>query len=393
MIHLTPTRPGSSLTGCSERINTALKHRLMLYPHSVAGQAEPPIFPQRPFTYPSVVNTEYPSHDLGAETFCLGPDDCFYTSLDFTAATSGSGFGLLAPSISNMVMNEGEEAGKPGQLTIYGIFGTDPWPDGSVQVGGTIEMKNGIPVVTGGKSVNIESWDPGQIVVDLPLSENGSAGNVQVIARQHVSNVAQLTEWRSQMDQFSFTISGPGSLLQQQNFAFHLRADIRKWRKVIHQAPIEPDNVPIASASDSEATVISSGSYPAKSGDTYKWKGSPKLVNFFGAPAGSNTFFLTGTAVDSTHMTFAVDDLALLGGTCSACNSSGTCTPFPLFVQGPFGWFSSWSGGPAPSNTEFEYSNSGDSVSIKKGSMSGSGIGLDCTPVSADADKGDFTWA
>ena len=355
----------------------------------VPGKANPPIFPQRPFTYASVVNTEYLYHDLGFNTDL--DSKIAGTKLIFTPSAEGSGFGLLAPSISYMVMNEGDDSivGEPGQLTIYGIFGNDPGEGGSVQVGGTIEMQNGIPVVIGGKSVDIESWNLDHIVVDLPLSGTGSAGNVQVAANGHVSNVAQLTEWRNQSDQFAFTLNSAGSLQQQQNFAFHLRADIRKWRKVIHDPPTEPFVI-IISANDSMATVSSTGSASGLS-VTESWTGSPALVNLWGSPGVSNNFFaFVGGAVDSEHMSFGVVVLSQDGLTCKVCEPGLDCTTSNLTVSGPASWFGLWTSQPIYFTADFDYS--GDTVFIKNGSMSGSGIGIGCSSLS-DKARGNFTWA
>lgn len=85
-----------------------------------------------------------------------------------------------------------------------------------------------------GQDVHVVSWSPSQIVVELPLSGLGSAGNVQVAVRNHMSNVAQLTEWKGK---FTFTIAGPGSLMAKTVYDVHLRDDIRKWRNQIHFPP------------------------------------------------------------------------------------------------------------------------------------------------------------
>jgi hypothetical protein len=351
--------------------------------------------PQRPFDWGSAVQ------DAGYHTEeCPGLFPENGTTCGFDAATdafliiaantkSESQFSLLAPSISYMTMNEGNVSGtSAGQLTINGIFGSE---QGSVMVGGKIDTSDRIPVVKDGLDAQIKSWSPSgdQIVVELPLSGLGSAGNVQVVVRNHFSNVAQLTEWRTQSDQVTFTLFGSGSLQQQQNYGLHLRADIRQWRKVIHFPPSEPEGRPIASAQDSTATISSSGTATDAFDQTFKWSGSRSLINLFGSPGGlDNIFFLNGQFNDSKHMTYAVDALSTDGGTCTICGPSG-CSTSPLYSTGPFGWFSLWVLQPTYSNAEFEID--GDSVSIK-GDMSGSGTDFVCSPTNDVPLHGKFTW-
>jgi hypothetical protein len=355
------------------------------------------VFKQRPFDWGSANNDAFLHFE------CPGLSPANGTKCGYDAVTksflviepnpkSQSEFTLLAPSISYMKMDEGEDnAGNKAQLTINGIFDSG---QPSVMVGGSIDTSSrGIPVVTGGKDVDVVSWSPSQIVVTLPYSGLGSAGNVQVTVRDHVSNVAQLTEWRSQPDQVTFTLTGAGTLQQQQNSGLHLRADIRQWRNVIHDPPIEPGELevrPIASANDSTATISSSGTATfAKS--SWSWKGSDTLTNFFGsARVADNYFFLNGVITDSKHMTFALDDIATHGGTCTECGV-GICTERPLFATGPFGWFSSWAG--VPTYTDAQFETNGDSVSIKGDTMSASGIGNACGPTNDLTLRGNFNWA
>jgi hypothetical protein len=299
------------------------------------GTKEDP--PQRPFDYASVLG-DLADFDLQSDP---NPEN-FGTHLQFTRnpdQASGQ-FVLLAPSISYMVMNEYKQ-----QLMINGIFGTDPRHDGSaasVQVGGTINTQNGVQVVENGKNVNIASWAPDQIVVDLPLSGDGSAGNVQVNARGHLSNVAQLTEWRGDQD-FHFTISGPGSLQQQQVYSLHLRADIRKWRRVIHKPPDEPQGQ-VVSANDSTGTHSSNGTdvvtFPGPPSCTVTaiWSGSGALVNMLlGAP--DNTLLLSEplpSVYDSEHMPgLYMVALSIHGMTCTRTDCTGVPTKETEPVFGP----------------------------------------------------------
>jgi hypothetical protein len=280
------TSPGAPVTQC------------------VPGSAPSGIFPQRPFEYPQVQN-DLPLHSLGNTSTA---------KLNFTPNPYvPTSFGLLAPSISNMQVDETMGAG--GQLKISGIFGQDPRPNGSVQVGGA--------------DANIAKWAFDQIVVDLALS--GSAGDVQVKVRGHKSNVARLTDWRS--NSFIFTYKENGSLQIQTTYNMHFRADVRKYRKMIHFEPDEPSGA-IQSANDSTATFVGNGSGPGTA-ETFSLKGSGALVNVLMPSAVSdNIFALGGLIGDSKNMTFDVVAGSSHGCTCTACHVGG-CQDSGMGVFGP----------------------------------------------------------
>lgn len=257
-----------------------------------SGAAQPPVFAQRSFDYTEVI-VDLPQHHLGND----GKAQLIFTKNPYI----DSNFGLLAPSISNMSVDEFK--GKGGQLTINGIFGQDPRPNGSVQIGGM--------------DATIESWSANSIVVDLNSSGSLSAGDVQVKVRLHKSNVARLTEWRG--NQFNFTIAGNGSLQLALNYNLHFRADIRKFREHIHVAPREPIGGSLA-ATDSTGTYSATGSGPGI-GETFNWSGSGALVYVSkNMPITGITFFeATAQIVDSTHLKSTV-------GAASEANAGATCT-------------------------------------------------------------------
>ncbi len=341
---------------------------------------------QRPFDYTSA-KADLANHGLA---FDPNPDNLGAT-LQFTAGSNGA-FVLLAPSIGNMVMDENK-----GQLTINGIFGTDPRAGGpaSVQVGGTIDTSSGVPIVSGGENVNIESWAPDNIVVDLPLTGNGSAGNVQVIVRQHTSNVAQLTEWRG--DQYTFNFTGQGSQQQQQSYTFHLRADVRQWRPVIHKPPVEPTGI-IRSANDSTGNFQSSGTAVWQNGGSSlsdTWKGSGTLVNsVLGVAPSDNIVNFTGFIDNSQQITASVNAASSTGLSCKSC-SNGSCSTYADSVGGP-------------SEDESTLGSSGIIVTqaytfaldAKSGIMGGNfdynvppDLPPGCEPVNPPTAQGSFKWA
>jgi hypothetical protein len=285
----------------------------------VAGPASAPVFPQRPFDYGQVVNTEFAWHGLGK--FSLVTSKHFGLELDFnrTPKGSGSSFGLLAPSIFNMGV---DETGLPsGRLAISGIFGTDPRATGGAG-----------SVLVGGKEANIESWDPNTIVVDLALSGDGAAGDVQVVARGYKSNVARLTEWRGP---FQFTIVGNGSLKLQSDFNLHFRMDIRKVRTQIHFPPSDAVGGALESK-DSTAAYAASGSGPGIN-ETFGWSGSGSMVDgILNPPLTNVVVFDAGFGiVDSTHLqgTVASVTYGSTGATCTveAPGRPPQMSPLPIF--------------------------------------------------------------
>jgi len=282
------------------------------------GEAGFNFIPQRPFDYTQVA-TDVAMHHLNLYQGTNGAAEITFTR-NFRPNMS-SNFGLLAPTISYLSMDEINQ-----QLTIHGVFGED---QGKVTVGGT--TKDG-SVVDGGQEVHVASWDWDHIVVDLPLTGAGSAGNVQVTARMHTSNVAQLTEWRSN----SFTWAyNEGTLQEQTTYDIHLRADIRKYRKIIHKAPDEPMTTSISSANDSTATFLGSGK-ASSLGASYTLSGQGTLSNV--QVGGTNNFFILAGHVDhGTQVTFALAAVSTNGCTCTVC-VAGNCTSSPMPVFGPSNW-------------------------------------------------------
>jgi hypothetical protein len=217
-------------------------------------------------------------------------------------------------------MTVDETKGQSGQLTINGIFGNDPRPGGS---DGSVEV--------GGAGAHINSWNAKEIVVDLALSGAGSAGNVVVTARGHKSNVARITEWRS--NNFTYTYKENGSLQVQTIYTLHLRADLRKYRTAIHIPPQEPSGG-IFSANDSTADFMGSGSGPGVD-ETFSLSGQGTLPNLFPTQQADHEFFLTGQFSQSSKlMTFGLAALSSNGCTCKVCDNI-ECFSNPFVVFGP----------------------------------------------------------
>lgn len=193
---------------------------------------------------------------LAANGYTKDPGGPATMSIDFD--TANGTFGLLNPSISRMYVHESENSG-PDTMTIEGDFGTDPG-DRSVTVDNVAQV--------------IESWTPTVITIDIPRTGTGSCGDVQVIAKGHKSNVAQLTEWRGI---FTYTLTGKGSLSHVAKLNVHFRGDISKYRNLPGVAP-QGITKAMISARDSSGTYASSGIYQPTPSQFTKWSGSGNLV-------------------------------------------------------------------------------------------------------------------
>jgi hypothetical protein len=265
------------------------------------GSAIFPVFAQRPFDYLQVAQ-DLKFHALGADTNPV-------SMLNFER-NEGS-FALLAPSISNMTVDETQ--GSAGQLTIHGIFGEDPRkvPGGSPDDG---------VVTVGDSKVQIVKWTSDPIIVNLTSSGPGSSGDVQVVVRQHKSNVARLTEWHGT---FQGVWAGNDSLKQTINFQPAFRLDLRQYRPVIHNPPVEPVSVSFQAIS----SPVSTGSFACTGEgiytipgeiDTFTWMGSGNLPLLqAGSTSPPPVFFVAdGFLMSHTAMSFG----AAAGSTTLPCS-------------------------------------------------------------------------
>jgi hypothetical protein len=113
-------------------------------------------------------------------------------------------------------------------LFISGFFGTDP---GS----GPFDPARGVSI--GGTDVPVLVWNPVMLIIALPHSGAGVAGDVIVRVHDHTSNTAQVTEWKVPL---TFTLDDFQELKQTVTLNAHFRADIRRNVQVIGQPPVEP---------------------------------------------------------------------------------------------------------------------------------------------------------
>lgn len=155
---------------------------------------------QRAFTWPAVLA------DMQEKGFAIDPKT-EAALVARPAPQTGAIMGLLAPTIMQLTVDEGR-----GQLTLTGNFGTVPGTDGEVLVNGP----------DGAASLKIVSWQPLEVVAELPRSGPGSAGEVVVTVRGHRSTPRQLLRWRGLMN---YKFQDTGSLAHEVEMDLELRLD------------------------------------------------------------------------------------------------------------------------------------------------------------------------
>ncbi len=265
-------------------------------------------FNQRPFDWQSVINNDIQQHSLGVD---LNSGALLGFSINPTLTQISQVFGLLAPSIDQVQVDESGTFDPPNILLLTGLFGSDL---ATVTVGGD-NPAPGMTATTGGAELATCLNEKPDLITcgDLSPSGNGSGGNVQVSVRGHNSNIARLTYWQGP---FQFFAAGEDSLKQTVNFNLAFRQDIRLHRPVIHNPPVEPNSTPdfpiqaIFPVSTANYSCTGTGVYvvplPGVITETFTWTGGGTLPLVVGRNAiFTDGFALGGAVVSST--TFLLD--------------------------------------------------------------------------------------
>lgn len=171
-------------------------------------------------------------------------------ALLFVTNSKNNDFGLLAPSIRNMEVDEGS-----GRLILHGQFGS--------------EKSNMARFVTinGTRELTILSWQTDRIECDLPLD---ASGDVQVRVGVRKSNVRQLTEWKLTV-QYQWNSLAPTGLTVSGPVNLRFRGDIGDVRDKPGDTPTKPVRT-MAPTRDSGTTQKATGSAPT-GGCTTSWSG------------------------------------------------------------------------------------------------------------------------
>ena len=196
--------------------------------------------PQRPFDYVEVWQ------DMAAQGL---PSGLIYTA--------GGKFGLLAPTIAYVLINEFDD-----EAHLYGIFGNVASNEREVRIGG-------VPVT-------VKSWAPDKVVCKLPQSGAGSSGDVEVQVRGHKSNVRQITQWRFDVAyDWSPTELPPLSTAGILSLIF--RADVGHYRDHPGVPPLEPVRWAVAKKT-SEGNLGAAGTAVEPGGCTNTWSGTAQFL-------------------------------------------------------------------------------------------------------------------
>jgi hypothetical protein len=194
--------------------------------------------PQRAFNYTALLGDMIKKH-LGTWY------DAKYNGQSLLQFASGGGdFGILAPSISYMDMDDEKK-----QLIINGLFGSEK---GEVRINDV--------------SATIKSWSSTQIKCEIPDNASNSAGPVQVIYKEHKSNTRYLTEWRGRVTYDArYNEAGGDATLTGQftttiNMDLHFRSDVDSYRDQPGKAPIYRQYVMYDLAKDSKCNWTANGS-------------------------------------------------------------------------------------------------------------------------------------
>ena len=235
--------------------------------------------PQRPFDY-TMLAGDLSKHGLAADM----------NGVTLTLAQNpGTDFGLLAPTISFMDVNEFKN-----ELTIHGIFGTDQ------SVG---------KVTVDGAEIAIRGWGFNSLVCDLPP---GLAGDTIVEVRGHKSNVVQLTEWKAHF-KTRFEQEIGSSLVQVGFLDVNFRADVHSYREQPHQKPLET-TVLFNQEQDSTGQFTASGVKTDVNGMSETWSGTAILQVFGTNPAPKNPLVCFGSIdVKSKKIDIALQATAFEG--------------------------------------------------------------------------------
>jgi hypothetical protein len=219
-----------------------------------ANQILPPATPQRPFDYENAW-TELRTRGLHRHATRDPQGNPTTTDLIYEGTPGDERFGVFAPSIEYVLVSESTD-----EIHLIGLFGVPP--------------ADARKVLIGGSDAVVVSWEPRKVICQLQRNGAGSAGDVQVIVREHRSNIRRITRWtltgtfRQTERDSAHRIDGTVSLI--------FRADIGEYRKVPGNVFIRPTRSAQA-AKDSKVYLEAKGidSSPCDQGsDRVIWEGS-----------------------------------------------------------------------------------------------------------------------
>ena len=226
-----------------------------------ANRFAPEIPEQRPFEYDALPrDPKFGKNKIYGYSTWSTPSGPVQAELTFTR--NGGEFGILAPSILGLNVNELQN-----ELNLHGYFGPNPGAEGIV----TIDDGSG-PL-----TLAVTNWTPSLIRATLPSTGANSSGNVVVTVRGHRSNMRQILLYAGT---FVYTLREAGSLTQR------IEMDVR-GRVDPHDVRASPGVPPVATLMqvfnvnpNTEMRFATSGSFTAPANFctvTEEWGGSGSL--------------------------------------------------------------------------------------------------------------------
>ncbi|MBC8138171.1 MAG: hypothetical protein H8F28_20010 [Fibrella sp.] len=281
--------------------------------------------PQRSFDYDKLlvalaeqVGNSFPARDPMTNEVIPGK----FVSLRITKGVDN--FGLLAPSIAYVLIDETTD-----KAILKGTFG----------------METGGKVLIDGVESAVEQWGENEVRCNLPRSGAGSAGDVQVIIREHKSNVRRISRWtiegkydaQPSLDE-PFQIEGGMRLV--------FRADVGEYRADPGKVFIRPTRYAIAtrdsSAELSAKGIVSEACSEGGGSETRTWSGEgswfPLGFNAAGQPP-QDRGIIAYLSIDTINMTgalaigfgFADPNSSPFRQTVNDCDGNSFTTPIPPF--------------------------------------------------------------
>ena len=258
-----------------------------------ANQFIPPATPQRPFDYEKSW-TELRSRGLQRYPTFDDNGNATTTEMVYQGASGDEAFGVFAPSIEYCLIEEGEN-----KVYLKGLFGKPPQADQQVLIGGT--------------SASITSWDYREIVCALAESGSGSAGEVQVIARGHKSNIRRISRWTVHGTYKMTELETPHEI--NGNLKLVFRADVGEYRKEPGNVFIRPTRYAAgARMSDVQlkATGVKTSPCDQTTSEKITWFGSGSLPTQDPTSPGSTIAILaldTAANLGSLGVAFGIRDV------------------------------------------------------------------------------------
>jgi hypothetical protein len=223
-----------------------------------ANEVQKPATPQRPFDIDNVFQ-ELRQKGLHRHPTTDPQGNPTTTDLIYEATGGDASFGLFAPSIAYVLIDESKD-----QAQLIGLFGTPAPEDRKVTIDGV--------------EAAVSEWSARKVVCALKRSGAGAAGDVQVIVQGHKSNVRRISRWNV-TGTYKMTVDGtPHRIDGTLDLIF--RADVGEYRNAPGNVFIRPTRYAVPTQDSQvhmEAKGIASSSCGQGKSETRTWSGEGRF--------------------------------------------------------------------------------------------------------------------